>query len=426
MIPRSREQLTALLREKLSTCVKCGACHAFCPTFLERRHEGAGMRGKLALLQAWVAGRDFPPADLLAAIEGNLDCFACRAACANAVEIPVILPIARLLLDSNLWARWSALSKPVVNGPAVTGQDAQVGSSFSEVGLQSTVSRCRTEEKRADHPGIGQIASSASLLAMTETMVLIVAPGERPAALALKAFLANRTAALEKPRAGGGTGDESGGGTGGEASGEAGAGTVEILVAKVPCRFRFDPPALDALDAWGRNLLATLATRSPAQVVVADPTWIFQARLFENLYFLSDEERSLLARLVDLGSFFAGRSLDGCAPREGTWTWHDPCFAARALGIRAQPRKLLSRLIRQPLVETAVEGACCGGKGAFDPGLAPIADRLLAQRVEQLARPGITGVVTSCPTCVARLAEPLRRRGVACRTLIDLLAECLA
>lgn len=255
------------------------------------------------------------------------------------------------------------------------------------------------EEASSDSPRPADASATDSTSVGRQTpfpdMLLIVGPDGEPAALTLKTFLDNRG---------------------------AGSGTVKLLVADAPCRFPFEPLVL---DSWGRHLLATLADGSFATIVVADPVWLFQARLLGNLYFLSDDERSLLGRMVDLGAFLCERAFDAVSVREGTWTWHDPCFAARVLGIKSQPRKLLSRLTRQPPVETAVEGACCGGKGRFEPELAPIADRLLGQRVTQLARSGITGVVTSCDICAGRLKKPLGERGIACRTLIDFVAECL-
>lgn len=352
MIPKSRAQLIELVREKLATCVKCGACHAFCPVFLESRREGAGMRGKLALLQAWLEGRSIPEDQLSSAIGGSLDCFACRAACANAVDIPAILPIARMLLSPGLLERWT--------------ESSQEYGDASRAGIS-----------RADTP---------IFLVATSTKGDDIAPD-----------LCNKLS-----------------------RGGLSLSPFPALSEQPPNRFSFDPIGL---GVWGNALLQALHSQPPSKLVVSDPSWLFQARLLETLYILSDDEKDLLKRICDLSGFLNDAPYSSDAPKRRGWTWHDPCISARVLGIKAQPRRLLSRLLEQPLIETTVDGACCGARGAIDPAVAGIASNKLQERVEQLCKPGVDGVVTSCSLCATRLSEPLAKRGILLRTLPEFLLE---
>lgn len=449
MIPRTRAQLMDLLREKLSTCVKCGACHAFCPVFHEQRCEGSGMRGKLALLQAWIAGRDFPPAELLSAISGSLDCFACRASCANAVDIPMILPVARLLLTPGMLDRWAAMAgsasvaevahkEPshdvivIATDPTGTDVSAQLSNALASMNCsaknENSLQRSQAYSSKQVGHFSGEISHpirrnlfSNSDISSQQSPPCPPIQVALPANDAINSSLTQDRVPSKETSASAGAPHQTR--MDSPSSKERTFVAVDVPLSAVPCRFTFDPMLL---DSWGRWLFSVFTDHSPENLVVSDPTWLFHLRLLETLYLFSDVEMNFAKRVMDLSGFLCTAPFEADRKIEGSWTWHDPCFAARTLGIKAQPRKLLSRLLKSPLVETAVEGACCGAKGDVDATIAPVGDRLLRQRIDQLSRPGITGVVTSCSICAKRLEGPLRERGIVLKTLAEFLVEAEA
>src|SRR5690606_5628807 len=85
-----------------------------------------------------------------------------------------------------------------------------------------------------------------------------------------------------------------------------------------------------------------------------DAAWRARARA------IADRTHELSSFLVnvlgvdDVGASFSGRI-----------TWHDACHGLRELGIKNEPRRLLSQVRGAELVELANAEACCGFGGTF-------------------------------------------------------------
>ncbi|MBF0544889.1 MAG: (Fe-S)-binding protein [Candidatus Riflebacteria bacterium] len=96
---KTQEKLNEWLEDQISNCVKCGACHASCPIFRIERHEGSGIRGKIALLQS----RNKEPFPSLEEIEKRLakclSCSNCKAVCVNKVETLFLSEIVKLVFS---------------------------------------------------------------------------------------------------------------------------------------------------------------------------------------------------------------------------------------------------------------------------------------------------------------------------------------
>jgi L-lactate dehydrogenase complex protein LldE len=73
------------------------------------------------------------------------------------------------------------------------------------------------------------------------------------------------------------------------------------------------------------------------------------ARTFELISFLVRE-----LKLTDVGARFKGRV-----------TWHDACHGLRDLGVRNEPRTLISHVRDAEFVELENSDACCGFGGTF-------------------------------------------------------------
>jgi glycolate oxidase iron-sulfur subunit len=113
-----------------------------------------------------------------------------------------------------------------------------------------------------------------------------------------------------------------------------------------------------------------------------------------------------------LAAVLAG-ALGGPGPRTGSSTghrlaYHDPCHLARHMDCTAPPRAAL-RALGVEVAELRGSGpttACSGGGGGLPlthPALAGgYRDRLAAEVAGAVAT-GVTGVVTGCATCAARL-----------------------
>ena len=102
---KSAESLRRILLEQVSGCVKCGACMVACPLFAMKRQERAGMRGKIALLQAWVSGAEIPGPMVRDALSFCLGCQGCRVACPNDLDTMLVSLLGRHLLERNFRQR---------------------------------------------------------------------------------------------------------------------------------------------------------------------------------------------------------------------------------------------------------------------------------------------------------------------------------
>jgi len=79
-------------------CVMCGLCLPHCPTYRLARTEAESPRGRVALARALASGADPEPA-LLAHLDQCLACLSCQAACPSGVRYEELLVRTRALLQ---------------------------------------------------------------------------------------------------------------------------------------------------------------------------------------------------------------------------------------------------------------------------------------------------------------------------------------
>lgn len=72
-------------------CVKCGLCLPHCPTYTLSQDENASPRGRIALIQAWAAGRLALSPTLLQHLDTCLLCRSCERVCPAAVPYGALL-----------------------------------------------------------------------------------------------------------------------------------------------------------------------------------------------------------------------------------------------------------------------------------------------------------------------------------------------
>lgn len=106
-------------------------------------------------------------------------------------------------------------------------------------------------------------------------------------------------------------------------------------------------------------------------------------------------------------------------------TYHDPCSLNRGQGITEQPRALLQLLSGIDLVESPESDRCCGGGGEVPLTNPALADALASYKAKAIAETGAQAVVTCCPTCMRQLLASLRKvdRQVEVLHLADVLAD---
>ena len=97
-------------------------------------------------------------------------------------------------------------------------------------------------------------------------------------------------------------------------------------------------------------------------------------------------------------------------------TYHDSCSGLRELGIKEQPRKLLTRIGGLTLKEGEEAETCCGFGGTFCIKYPEISGRMVDAKAEDLIATGADMVLAGDMGCLLNIAGRLKRRGSAIQT----------
>jgi L-lactate dehydrogenase complex protein LldE len=139
-----------------------------------------------------------------------------------------------------------------------------------------------------------------------------------------------------------------------------------------------------------------------------------QGRVFELTDFLVN-----VAHIDTLGPGVAGQHFTGHV------TYHDSCAGLRELGVKAQPRALLSRLPGVRLSEMVQCEACCGFGGTFSVKYGNISTAIVDDKCANIQASGADAVVLGDLGCILNIEGRLRRTGDA-RTRVLHIAQVLA
>ena len=144
-----------------------------------------------------------------------------------------------------------------------------------------------------------------------------------------------------------------------------------------------------------------------------DPAWeerarAFSAKVHELVSFLTDE----------MG--MAGVEAELAA----SVTYHDSCSGLRELGIRAQPRALLSTVEGLTLTELPEADSCCGFGGTFCVKYSDISNAIVEKKTSNIEATGADLLLAGDLGCLMNMAGKLKREGskVEARHVAEVLA----
>jgi L-lactate dehydrogenase complex protein LldE len=135
---------------------------------------------------------------------------------------------------------------------------------------------------------------------------------------------------------------------------------------------------------------------------------------------------ALAARTYELTSFLT--DVTGMkqveARYDGVVTYHDSCSGLRELGVKAQPRALLSTVGGLTLKEMAEPEICCGFGGTFCVKYPDISTRMVSDKARDIVATGADTLLAGDMGCLLNMAGRLKREGAPVR--VRHVAEVLA
>ncbi|MCY3901707.1 MAG: (Fe-S)-binding protein [Caldilineaceae bacterium] len=131
-----------------------------------------------------------------------------------------------------------------------------------------------------------------------------------------------------------------------------------------------------------------------------------------------------------LSELVAARRLEYNLRRDGTVTFHDPCYLGRHNGIVDAPRSLLQagNIQLEEMPRHGRQSFCCGAGGAQfwkeeEPGQRAVS----SERYAEARATGADTVAVGCPFCLTMMSDAANaaQEGVAVKDLVELIAESL-
>jgi glycolate oxidase iron-sulfur subunit len=138
-------------------------------------------------------------------------------------------------------------------------------------------------------------------------------------------------------------------------------------------------------------------------------------RLFEEDAVYGPLAAKWAARAYDISEFLV-RVIDydreNLGRIERKVTYHDPCHLRRGQNIFQEPRAILRSIPGVELIELQKPDRCCGMAGSFCIVHPDLADKVLEEKMADVARTPAQTVATGCPACRLQLWSGLINAGL--------------
>jgi L-lactate dehydrogenase complex protein LldE len=149
------------------------------------------------------------------------------------------------------------------------------------------------------------------------------------------------------------------------------------------------------------------------ELLADDPAWALRAN-------------ALAAKTYELTQFLRDvLNWDAIAARfDGKVTYHDSCSSLRELKVKQQPRQLLAKVGGLALTELPNGEPCCGFGGTFCVKFPDISNKMVEDKVANIAATGAATVLAADMGCLLNIAGKLKREGsqVQARHVAEVLA----
>jgi glycolate oxidase iron-sulfur subunit len=404
-------------RDEIAQCVRCGACQAHCPVYLETGREGSVARGKIVLAASMLAGEVGLDERLRDEMSLCLLCGSCVVKCPNRVPTDGIVgalrrritddqglsPIGKgvaaltgskvllktLLKGADLFSPLLFKKIPETSGLRLRfSPDILKDRSLPPLPERNLFARVpEILEGEADKPMLGVFAGCALTYLYPQVGEILV---RLPHSLGYSVFLPKDQGCCGMPALSSGNGP---------------------LIDKL---------AKTNVEAFAGHKVETILTAcASCHRMLAGPYAAKAGNPFEG-------------ELVDIHVFLAQQGLIDKLAALPRWrqrlrvTYHDPCHL-RTAGITVQPRQLLRALPQVEFVEMEDAGLCCGLGGTFTAAHPELSRSIGDRKVAGIQASGAEMIASGCPGCILQLQDIVDRAGLPIKAVhtLELIQQAL-
>lgn len=129
--------------------------------------------------------------------------------------------------------------------------------------------------------------------------------------------------------------------------------------------------------------------------------------------------RSVASRTYEFSDFLVNqlKIIDVGASFPHNVTYHASCHLLRGLGLRKEPKQLLSAVRNINLIPLQEEETCCGFGGTFSVIYPEVSRSMMKAKVDHIMASGAEFVVAGDAGCLMNIAGGLRKAGSSIRAL---------
>jgi glycolate oxidase iron-sulfur subunit len=361
---------------ELAKCVRCGACKASCPTYLNTRDETMGARGRIAMLGALTENDLEPTKSLSDKIFSCILCEACRDVCPTGINIPEAIYRGRARLKSH-YKRGRLLKKSlkfsltrmdtvfsVLRGfqkylypplyktgklryfPPITEEpfknSTRVYRNKKKIGRVSVFAGCSVNYF---YPHLGDSLLNV-LLSMGYEVVII--QGEVCCGAPMRSFgLERETKALAQKN-------------------------IEL----------FNKMNVEAILSMCPTCTLTIKNQYPLLM------------------------GNTIEKIMDVTEFFFRKNIvKDLKGFHGSVTYHDPCHLRHGLGIIDEPREILKGIEGIKFIEMQNPDECCGFGGFFSMNFKELSNSIGNKKINSIKKTWADTLITACPGCMTQLED---------------------
>ncbi len=402
---------------QLAQCVRCGACQAHCPVYLETCREGSVARGKIVLAAALLNGEVGLEDRLQQEIGLCLLCGSCVAKCPNQVPTDAIVAALRRRITheqglSPIGKKVATLtgSQSLMKG-LIRGAELLSPLLFKKIpktsGLQLRFSPAGLEGRTL--PPIPERTLSARVPEYLE------GKADKP----VLGFFAGCAITYLYPEIG-----------------EALVTLLHTLGYSVVFPKSQGCCGMPALSSGNEPLLNKLATANvnafEGHEVDAIVTACASCHGALAGHYAEKNGNPFGAEVIDIHLFLAQHGLVEHLAALPRWqkqvrvTYHDPCHL-RTQGITKEPRQLLQALPQVDFVEMEDAGLCCGLGGTFTAAHPDLSRAIGDRKLGGLQKSGATAIASGCPGCIMQLQDSINRAGLQIKAVhpLDLILQAM-